>query len=70
MYSIRTGWLKVATERYLTEKYSAYVPKDCLRTVGWQMVHMALAGLMLQCQDSLSSFLLINNLVFTTAIII
>ena len=27
MYSIRTEWLKVATERDLTEKYSVWVPK-------------------------------------------
>ena len=27
MYSIRTEWLKVATERDLTEKFSAWVPK-------------------------------------------
>ena len=27
MYSIRTAWLKVATERDLTEKYSVWVPK-------------------------------------------
>ena len=27
MYSIRTEWLKVATERDFTEKYSVWVPK-------------------------------------------
>ena len=27
MYSIRTEWLKVATERDSTEKYSVWVPK-------------------------------------------
>ena len=27
MYSIRTEWFKVATERDLTEKYSVWVPK-------------------------------------------
>ena len=27
MYSTRTEWLKVATERDLTEKYSVRVPK-------------------------------------------
>ena len=27
MYSIGTGWLKVAIKRDLTEKYSVWVPK-------------------------------------------
>ena len=34
MYSIRTEWLKVATERDLTEKYSVWVPKK-LTLYGW-----------------------------------
>ena len=33
--------------------------------MGWQLAHTLLPGLMLQCHDSLSSFLLKNNLVFT-----
>ena len=32
----------------------------------WQLAHILLPGLMLQCHDSLSSFLLINILVFTS----
>ena len=34
MYSIRTEWLKVATERDLTEKYSVWVPKKLTPYVG------------------------------------
>ena len=34
MYSIRTEWLKIATERDLTEKYSVWVPKKLSPYVG------------------------------------
>ena len=34
MYSIRTEWLKIATERDLTEKYSVWVLKKLSPYVG------------------------------------